>query len=145
MKTNRTTCTRARILATLALTLIWGFTPARAKDAMCIPETALGFGEMLDRAWVDAQAAAGRTTTEARPTFCFGWEPRVVATSHGPSRLLGTYDSRTNRADVSLTMEELAVDGACVIRHEMLHALLGSDEAAVRAAQGCTVAVGGGL
>lgn len=149
---------RALILLSLIWTLDVATTHAVAAE-MCIPEDAMPpismttddaaapveFSAMLDGLWVDAQARSKIQALTPRPRFCFGWEPRVVATSQGPRRLLGTYNEDTNRADISLTPVELGRDGVCVIRHEMLHALLGHDEAIVLQTQGCTPAVGGSL
>lgn len=156
-----------RLAVALALVLLSGGSGAWcAEELRCIPETAtpLYFVHTLDTQWADVvqtvfqawtrkelpptvvkelssrirglETAGGRA---GRPFFCFGWEPRVVVTPQGPMRLLATYDAKTGRVDVSLTPEELASDGWCVVRHEMLHALVGGDEALVRSLQECHV------
>lgn len=144
--------------ATILLTLIWTLAApvVLAGQQQCIPERSMppmdvagapvDFPTLLDGLWNEMTTKVGRVTPDlGRPTFCFGWEPLVVATPQGFKRLLGTYDTVTARADILLTPTELGRDGICVIRHEMLHALLGHDEAQILAAQGCGVGVGGGM
>lgn len=143
----------------IVMCLIWGLgglAHAAQVAQQCIPEKYMPqidlqdgrgpveFSDLLDGVWQIAQERAGRKTDAPRPSFCFAWEPRMVATPQGFKRLLATYDEVARRADVSLTPKELGKDGLCVIRHEMLHALVGHDEALVRSLQGCTVSIQGG-
>lgn len=76
----------------------------------------------LDQLWQEAQDAAGKRVRKPRPRLCFADHAIVTIGPNGETgRLYGLYSPERNEALIAPGDKDIA----CVIIHEMLHAIVG--------------------
>jgi hypothetical protein len=119
-------------------TIMWHMKGSESRDAL-VPADVPCSGEednpqvqgWLDALWERAKEIARADDARGRPYACFVPGPIFIIEDGTVKRLLGAYNRSSHRVVVGLAAAELNSHIRCVVLHEMLHALVGSDEGTV--------------